>query len=330
MWLAHKMTNENKNNIFSKNNTKTTTFMKTLFLLLSVVLLASSCGNPSETPTPKPPTSKYQKYAKENEIKIMSFNVRTKTSNDTGINHWDERKEACVAVVKDYKPTIIGYQEAQYSSQWVYLKNQLAADYESYGVNRSDGKESGSGEVVGIMWDPKIVKKIEVGTFWLSETPEKPSRSWGMTMNRTATWGHFEHIPTGKEFFYINTHLPLSNDKYGETPKIEGMKLIANKFKEYKGDVDALFLSGDLNVDATHDAIKEIKDFMRNARTYANRSDNFGTTNGFESDTKKSMIDHIYYSKEMKNPIEYQTIRDTYNGVKFVSDHYPIYTIIKL
>ena len=304
--------------------------MKTLFLLLSVVLLASSCGNPSETPTPKPPTSKYQKYAKENEIKIMSFNVRTKTSNDEGVNHWDQRKEACVAVVKDHKPTIIGYQEAQYNSQWVYLKNQLAADYESYGVNRSDGKESGSGEVVGIMWDPKIVKKIEVGTFWLSETPEKPSRSWGMTMNRTATWGLFEHIATGKEFFYINTHLPLTNDKYGETPKIEGMKLIANKFKEYKGDVDALFLSGDLNVDATHDAIKEIKDFMRNARTYANRSDNYGTTNGFSDPNKKGMIDHIYYNKELKNPIEYQTIRDTYNGVKFVSDHYPIYTIIRL
>ena len=108
------------------------------------------------------------------------------------------------------------------------------------------------------------------------------------------------------------------------------MKLIANKFKEYKGDVDALFLSGDLNVDATHDAIKEIKDFMRNARTYANRTDSYGTTNGFSDPNKKGMIDHIYYNKELKNPIEYQTIRDTYNGVKFVSDHYPIYTIIRL
>ena len=108
------------------------------------------------------------------------------------------------------------------------------------------------------------------------------------------------------------------------------MKLIANKFKEYKGDVDALFLSGDLNVDATHDAIKEIKDFMRNARTYANRTDNYGTTNGFSDPNKKGKIDHIYYSKEMKNPIEYYTIRDPYNGVQFVSDHYPIYTIIRL
>lgn len=300
--------------------------MKTLFLLLSVVLLASSCGNPSETPTPKPPTSKYQKYAKENEIKIMSFNVRTKTSNDEGVNHWDQRKEACVAVVKDHKPTIIGYQEAQYNSQWVYLKNQLAADYESYGVNRSDGKESGSGEVVGIMWDPKIVKKIEVGTFWLSETPDTPSKGWDARYYRTATWGLFEHLPTGKEFLYINTHL----DHESVTAQVEGMKLIANKFKEHQKEVDALFLTGDLNVEATHDAIKAITGFMRNARTYANRTDSFGTTNSFESETKKSKIDHIYYSKEMKNPVEYYTIRDTYNGVKFVSDHYPIYTIIKL
>ncbi|MBR2860128.1 MAG: endonuclease/exonuclease/phosphatase family protein [Alistipes sp.] len=300
--------------------------MKTLFLLLSVVLLASSCGNPSETPTPKPPTSKYQKYAKENEIKIMSFNVRTKTSNDTGINHWDERKEACVAVVKDHKPTIIGYQEAQYNSQWVYLKNQLAADYESYGVNRSDGKESGSGEVVGIMWDPKIVKKIEVGTFWLSETPDTPSKGWDARYYRTATWGLFEHLPTGKQFFYINTHL----DHESVTAQVEGMKLIANKFKEYQKEVDALFLTGDLNIEAFDKAIDAIKDFMRNARTYANRTDSFGTTNSFESETKKAKIDHIYYSKEMKNPVEYYTIRDTYNGVKFVSDHYPIYTIIRL
>lgn len=300
--------------------------MKTLFLLLSVVLLASSCGNPSETPTPKPPTSKYQKYAKENEIKIMSFNVRTKTSSDEGINHWDQRKEACVAVVKDHKPTIIGYQEAQYSSQWVYLKNQLAADYESYGVNRSDGKESGSGEVVGIMWDPKIVKKIEVGTFWLSETPDTPSKGWGANYYRTATWGLFEHLPTGKQFFYINTHLDHESVK----AQVEGMKLIANKLKEYQKNVDALFLTGDLNIEASDTAIDAIKGFMRNARTYANRTDSFGTTNSFESETKKAKIDHIYYNKELKNPVEYYTIRDVYNGVKFVSDHYPIYTIIKL
>lgn len=108
------------------------------------------------------------------------------------------------------------------------------------------------------------------------------------------------------------------------------MKLIANKLKEYQKEVDALFLTGDLNIDSSHEAIDAIRDFMRNARTYATRTDNYGTTNGFESDSKKSKIDHIYYNKELKNPIEYYTIRDTYDGVKFVSDHYPIYSIIRL
>ena len=298
--------------------------MKTILILFSIFMLATSCGS-GETPTPPtPPASKYQKYANENEIKIMSFNVRTKTDNDKGVNHWDQRKAACIALVKDHKPTIIGFQEAQYGSQWIYLKEQLRADYDGYGVGRTDGKESG--ETMGILYDRTIIKKLDGGTFWLSETPDKPSKSWGAGLNRTATWGLFEHIPTGKEFFYINTHL----DHQAELAQIEGMKLIASKFQEYKGDVDALFLTGDLNVEASHEAIDAIKGFMRNARTYASRTDAYGTTNSFSDPNKKGKIDHIYYSKELKNPVEYCTIRDAYEGVTFVSDHYPIYTIIKL
>jgi endonuclease/exonuclease/phosphatase family metal-dependent hydrolase len=210
--------------------------MKTLFLLLSVVLLASSCGNPSETPAPKPPTSKYQKYAKENEIKIMSFNVRTSAMDKETPNHWDNRKEACIALIKDQKPTIIGFQEAVYSAQWVWIKDQLKSEgYDGYGVNRQTGKESGSGECPGILYDKSVIKKIEVGTFWLSETPDTPSKGWDARYYRTATWGLFEHLPTGKQFFYINTHL----DHESVTAQVEGMKLIANKFKEYQKEVDA-------------------------------------------------------------------------------------------
>ena len=298
--------------------------MKKILFVLSILLLAASCGN--ETPTtPTPPASKYQKYAKEGEIKIMSFNVRTNTSKDTGINAWDSRKEACVALIKDQKPTIIGFQEAQYTSQWLYLKNQLAADYDGYGLNRTTGKESGTGETMGILYDRSLVKKIEVGTFWLSEKPDVAgSTGWGASMPRTATWGLFEYIPTGEQFFYINTHL----DHESETAQVEGMKLIDQKFKEYKGECP-LFLTGDLNVVSTHQALDVIKDYMRNARTYANRTDSYGTVNSFESDTKTKKIDHIYYSKELK-AVEYHTIKEVYDNVKFVSDHYPIYAIIKL
>lgn len=301
--------------------------MKKILFLVSILMLAASCGN-NATPTPTPsPTSKYQKYAKENEIKIMSFNLRTSGMDKDTPNHWDNRKAACVALIKDHMPDIMGVQEATYTAQWDWLKSQLwSVGYDGYGVNRQTGKESGAGEVPGILYNTNVIKKIDVGTFWLSETPDTPSKGWDAQYYRTATWGLFEHIPTGQQFLYINTHL----DHESETAQVEGMKLIANKFQDYKNEVDAFFLTGDLNVDSSHKAIDAIKDFMRNSRTYANRSDSYGTTNGFSDPDKKGKIDHIYYNKELKNPIEYQTIRDAYNGVKFVSDHYPIYTIIKL
>ena len=304
--------------------------MKKILFAIAIMMFAVGCGG-DDTPTGKPATSKYKKHAGEGEIKVMSFNIRTKTSNDKGDNHWDSRKGACVALIKDQMPDILGVQEAQYNSQWTYLMDELkGVGYNGYGLNRSDGKESGSGEVVGILYNTNVIKKIEVGTFWLSETPDKPSRSWGMSMNRTATWGLFEHIPTGQKFFFLNTHLPLKNDNLDdpETAKKEGMKLIEKKLLEYYEDYP-LYLTGDFNVISTDPVLDGVRDFMRNARTYAPVRDTNPTVNGFGDTSSRKQIDHIYYSDYLK-AVEYYTIMDEYNGIKYVSDHYPIYAILKL
>ena len=304
--------------------------MKKILFAIAIMMFAVGCGG-DDTPTGKPATSKYKKHAGEGEIKVMSFNIRTKTSNDKGDNHWDSRKGACVALIKDQMPDILGVQEAQYNSQWTYLMDELkGVGYNGYGLNRSDGKESGSGEVVGILYNTNVIKKIEVGTFWLSETPDKPSRRWGRSLNRTATWGLFEHIPTGQKFFFLNTHLPLKNDNLDdpETAKKEGMKLIEKKLLEYYEDYP-LYLTGDFNVISTDPVLDGVRDFMRNARTYAPVRDTNPTVNGFGDTSSRKQIDHIYYSDYLK-AVEYYTIMDEYNGIKYVSDHYPIYAILKL
>ena len=51
------------------------------------------------------------------------------------------------------------------------------------------------------------------------------------------------------------------------------------------------------------------------------------TYNGYIT-TKDVVIDHIYCSNYLE-VVEYHTINENY-GVPFVSDHYPIYAIIKL
>ena len=266
----------------------------------------------------------YKKYAGSDEIKIMSFNVRTVTSESDPTNNWDNRKEACVRLIMDQRPSIIGYQEAKYSSQWVYLKEQLAGSYDGYGVNRDTGAESGTGEVMGIMYDRSVIEKIDGGTFWLSETPDVPSKGFGASYSRNATWGVFKHIPSGKVFYYINTHL----DHKVANAQIEGMKLISKHFEEYKG-VYPLFLTGDLNIKTDNVALDVIESYMYNAREVAPPSyTDFNMTYNGYTVPGKGIIDHIYCSNDLRVE-EYHTVNDDY-GVPFVSDHYPVYAIVKL
>ena len=270
-------------------------------------------------------TTPIKVYAGSDEIKIMSFNVRTKTSETDPANNWDNRKEACVELIKEHRPSIIGFQEAKYSSQWVYLKEQLAGSYDGYGVNRDTGAESGSGEVMGILYDKRVILKLDGGTFWLSETPDEPSKGFGAGHSRCATWGLFRHIITGQIFYYINTHL----DHQVALAQVEGMKLIAQDFEKYK-DTYPLFLTGDFNITSSNAAIDPIEGFMYNTREVAPEAftDYNSTYNGFTG-TKSSIIDHIYCSNYLQ-VVSYHTINESYGGVNYVSDHYPIYAIVKL
>ena len=304
--------------------------MKKILFAIAIVMFAVSCGDSGDG-TPAPPAPKWQKYAKSNEIKIMSFNIRTSGMDEGTANHWDNRKEACVALIKDHMPDIMGVQEATYTAQWVWLKEQLkSVGYDGYGIDRINGypefnNKTKNGEVPGILWNTHVVKILDKGTFWLSETPDTPSQGWDAGYYRSATWGLFEHIPTGKQFFYINTHL----DHESVLAQEGGMKVIDEKFQEYYGKMP-LFLTGDLNVDATNKALDVIDTYMNNAGIKANKKESFGTTNGWGASTSNKVIDHIYYSKTLRNPVEYRCIRDAYKGVTYVSDHYPIYAIIKL
>lgn len=296
-----------------------------LILGILAVLFAVGCSSDEGTTTP-PIFEGLQKYAKNNEIKIMSFNVRTQNSTD-GEYNWPNRKEACVALIKDQKPAIIGFQEAQYEPQWLYLKEQLADEYDGWGVNRDSGKESGYGETMGILYNRSLVRKIDGGTFWLSETPDTCSRGWDAACNRTATWGIFEHIATGKKFYYINTHL----DHEGKEAQEKGMALIASYFDKYDSAEYAKFFTGDLNIQADSPYLDVLDGKMINTRyaASASHSDGHATFNGYTSDHRRTVIDHIYCTLGMKVP-EYHTITERYGDIKFVSDHYPIYAIVKM
>ena len=53
-----------------------------------------------------------------------------------------------------------------------------------------------------------ILKNLKTSgnTFWLSETPDKPSKGWDAALNRICTYALFQDLKTQKKFWAFNLH----------------------------------------------------------------------------------------------------------------------------
>ena len=253
-------------------------------------------------------------------IKVMSFNIRMITSETDPTNNWDNRKVAIPAMIADKKPLIMGLQEAV-ATQISYLNTNLK-DYASYGLGR-DKQDGSAGERMSIYYNKRELTMGDHGTFWLSQTPDQCSYGWDAACRRTATWAVFTHNASGKKFVHVNTHL----DHKGETARVEGLKLIIQKMSTINPDNLPCILTGDFNVGPSDACLTPLEAYMTNARISAPTSDNSGTYNGWGSSGK--IIDYIWY-KGFDGILSYSVVKDKYNNVPFISDHYPIMAEIYL
>lgn len=259
-----------------------------LWMLVGIGLVScsssNSVGDDGDTIIIK--TDSLQKYPKQGEIKVMSFNIRLETKEENAVHNWAYRKIACVDMIKDQKPTVIGLQEAIYTSQWAYLKEQLSEDYGGFGVGRDDGDTKG--ECMGILYRKNDVEKINGGTFWLSDEPDIPSKGWSGSYYRSATWGIFRLKVTGKYFVYVNSHLEVSSSSI----RAKEMQLIISKFAEYNPNGYIQFFTADCNTSSSDTIFNDFKKTMKSARENAHTTDYSNTFNGWGDST--GLIDDVF------------------------------------
>ena len=251
--------------------------------------------------------------AQESEgLKVMSYNIRLGSAQD-GTNSWALRYTATGKMFEDQKPDVFGVQEAlEYQVRYI----EEMCGYESVGVGRENGKKEG--EHMSIFWNKKTVSMLKWGTFWLSDTPEKPSKGWDAECFRTATWALMKDKKTGKKFYFVNTHL----DHKGTEAQKNGLKLIVDRIAEINPDGLPMVLTGDFNIEPKNPALKDLDARMQSARNIAEKTDDHATYNGWGKSS--TMIDYIYVSGFSSCP-EYQTVTKRYEDRKFISDHYPIF-----
>jgi endonuclease/exonuclease/phosphatase family metal-dependent hydrolase len=128
-------------------------------------------------------------------LKVMSFNIRLNLDSDKE-NSWTNRKQDAIDLLNYYQPDYFGVQEAL-PEQMKDIKNGMQ-NYEYVGVGRDDGKEKG--EFSALFYDKEKLQVVKSGTFWLSETPEKPSKGWDAAYNRICTYA-FLKIKNRKKNF---------------------------------------------------------------------------------------------------------------------------------
>lgn len=248
-------------------------------------------------------------------LKVMSYNIRYGDADD-GTNSWRFRFPATVEMIEDQKPDVFGVQEALHYQ--ITFIEENCRDYKCVGVGRDNGRKKG--EFMSIFWNKKTVSLLKWGTYWLSETPKKPSMGWDAACYRTATWALMKDKKTGKKFFFVNTHL----DHVGKEAQKNGLKLIVDKIAEINPDNYPMVLTGDFNVTPDDSVLKELDTRMTSARKVAEKTDNKGTYTNWGKTSK--VIDYIYYSGFSRCP-EFQTVTKKYAGRRFVSDHDPITAI---
>jgi hypothetical protein len=253
---------------------------------------------------------------KPSQLTVVSYNIRLGEAND-GTNSWKYRYPMSAMMIEDQDPDIFGLQEA-YIYQKQYLE-EYTKGYKSIGVGREDGKREG--EIMAIFYKTKRIGLLKWGTFWLSETPEKPSMGWDAACMRTATWALMKDKKSGKKFYYVNTHL----DHMGRKAQENGLGLIVERIAEMNSEGYPMVLTGDFNVEPDDPVLDGLKEKMQGARETAVNTDKSATFNGWGKSFLT--IDHIFYSGFSSCPV-FEVINKPYGGRAYISDHFPVKAVL--
>lgn len=280
--------------------------MKKFFTLLFALLMMVPCAVAKKSDGPA-------------KVTVISYNIRYGDAKD-GTNSWPFRCSAASEMIGDQKPDVIGVQEAL-EYQLKFLK-EYTKGYVWIGVGRDDGRHKG--EHMGIFYNKKTVSLVKWGTYWLSETPDKPSIGWDAKCRRTATWALFKDKRSGRKFFYVNTHL----DHVGVQARSEGLKLIQEQIARINPKGWPLILGGDFNIEPDDPAIFQLDKSMKSTRDVAAKTDRHGSFNGWGKCNPEKIIDYLYYTG-FRRCSSFETITKHYQDRTFISDHYPIKAVLE-
>lgn len=250
-------------------------------------------------------------------LDVMTFNIRTAAGRDGG-NSWPNRKALVAETIARSSPQVVGLQEAL-SEQIEFLESRLP-EYRWVGVDRGLNGGLGLSEATPIFYRYREVVPIESGTFWISETPEQPSR--GRRASRIVTWARFHHLESRHQIFIFNTHFSLRQGP----GQLRGTRLINERIAALP-EGSTVIVMGDFNSvaersetwrAATEGGLQDAWVIARERRGPAVTASGFGPPpKGWDG-----RIDWILVGGRVSVPSVETVVHS--EGGRYPSDHYPV------
>ncbi|MEE9433762.1 MAG: endonuclease/exonuclease/phosphatase family protein [Sphingorhabdus sp.] len=253
--------------------------------------------------------------------RVMTYNIRLDTPID-GLDSWAHRRAWVSAQIDWLRPGIFGLQEVV-----IHQKRELASDLPGYQVIGKGRDVDGTGESSPIGFRSDLFALHDSGVFWLSATPDIPSKGWDAAYPRIVTWARLTANGGLTHILVINTHW----DHIGiEARNNSGLQL-QRWISDYAKADDHVILLGDFNAEIGSEAMQnllapaEVSVRLVDSRA-ASRTKSFGpvgTFNDFKLKPEKlRSIDHILASNNI-SVRRHAVIAQNIDG-RLPSDHYPV------
>ncbi len=257
----------------------------------------------------------------QNGYTVLTYNIRFNNPQD-GVHAWPNRSHIMMDSLSHLAPDIFGLQEVLYG-QYKEIMAGLPG-YSSYGIGRDNGKKEG--EHAPIFFKNERFNLLQSGTFWLSETPEKPSKGWDANLPRIVSWVKLKDKKQDQVLFVFNTHF----DHKGALARKNSGPLVMAKIKEIAGDAPFIFC-GDLNLREDHETYALFAATYQDSRlTSKEVLGTHYTFLGFDESTPPAdpgRIDYIFCNKGAE--VERYDCSDWRRAPgAWLSDHRPVYVRI--
>ncbi|RLV86698.1 hypothetical protein JA9_001013 [Meyerozyma sp. JA9] len=257
------------------------------------------------------------------EVQVYCHNIRQENNNMMeGETPWSQRKAGVIQSIVENSanlPTLVGLQEVK-QNMLNDVMDGLGKHWTYFGVGRSDGKSKG--EFAPILYQPEIWSLKQGKTYWLGQTPDRPSKGWDAALERIVTVCIFQHKQSGKVVTFLNTHY----DHKGKLARENSSKQIIDIMKSYPG---ASILVGDFNSQPHQEAYKTLSTQLKD--TSCNCKQRRGpehTITGFKRGEKETSIDFIWTTPGI-NILHHEVKNHEFNG-HYCSDHRPVTAVVQI